>query len=329
MTPHSGTTPDRTDSHSSIMDAILVMAYGSPGTPDDVGPYFTHIRHGRTPSPEAVAGLQARYARVGGVTPLVPHTDDVVAGLRTAFAAAGRRVPVYVGMKHWHPFIGSTVRRMHADGVRRARAIVLAPHYSKMSIGQYRGYIDEALAELPEGMTIELVESWHRQPEFIALMADLVRDGLAKFAEPDRTSVRVVLSAHSLPERIRQWGDPYEEEVRESARAVANRVGLPTWGWAWQSAGQTGEPWLGPDILDYLETLATEGVMRVLQVPIGFVSEHLEVLYDIDLEAKPKATSLGMRLERTELPNARPAFIAVLQAALRDQPVAVLGGGRP
>ena len=303
------------------MNAILIMAYGSPQTPDDVGPYFTHIRHGRTPSPEAIAELQQRYARVGGVTPLHRHTDQVAEKLRDLLAAEGTPTPVYVGMKHWHPFIKDTVRTMFDDGVRYARAIVLAPHYSKMSIGQYRGYLDEALASLPEPMTIDLVESWHRQPEFVTMMADLVRAGLAKFPESERRNVRVVFSAHSLPLRIRTWGDPYESELRESARAVAERAGVAQWGWAWQSAGATGEPWLGPDILDYLEELAAEGVKHVLQVPIGFVSEHLEVLFDIDLEAKQKAAQLGMHLERTELPNARPEFIAAIRAALRDQPV--------
>lgn len=303
------------------MNAILIMAYGSPQTPDDVEPYFTHIRRGRKPSAEALADLQARYARVGGVTPLHRHTDAVAEALRALLAAEGAPTPVYVGMKHWHPFIRETVQQMHRDGVRHARAIVLAPHYSKMSIGQYRAYLDEAVAGLPEPITIDLVESWHRQPEFVEMMADLVRAGLAKFPEADRPSVKVVFSAHSLPLKIRSWGDPYEEELRESAATVARATGITNWGFAWQSAGMTGEPWLGPDILDYLETLKADGVRHVLQVPIGFVSEHLEVLFDIDLEAKQKAHALGMHLERTDLPNARPAFIAALRAALRDQPV--------
>jgi ferrochelatase len=302
------------------MDAVLIMAYGSPQTPADVEPYFTHIRHG-TPSPEAIANLQERYARVGGVTPLHRHTDAVADKLRDMLAAEGTPIPVYVGMKHWHPFIRDAVTRMYEDGIRHARAIVLAPHYSKMSIGQYRAYLDEAIAALPEPMTIDLVESWHRQPEYVEMMAGLVREGLAKFPASERDDVRVVFSAHSLPLRIRSWGDPYESELRESARRVAEHADVETWGWAWQSAGATGEPWLGPDILDYLDELAAAGVRRVLQVPIGFVSEHLEVLFDIDLEAKAKAAALGMHLERSELPNARPEFIAAVRAALRDRPV--------
>ena len=309
------------NSNTPRMHAILVMAYGSPQRPEDVEPYFTHIRGGRTPSPESIANLQARYAQVGGVTPLHRHTDAVVERLRESFAADGEPTAVYVGMKHWHPFIKEAVHTMYEDGVRHARAIVLAPHYSKLSIGQYRQYLDDAIATLPGPMTIDLVQSWHRQPEFIALMADLVRDGLARFAADARPHVRVVFTAHSLPLRIRTWNDPYESELRASARVVAEQVGLPRWDWAWQSAGATGEPWLGPDILDYLDTLAGEGATHVLQVPIGFVSEHLEVLYDIDIEARQKAHALGMQLERTELPNARPAFIAAVRGALRDQPV--------
>ena len=298
--------------------AYLLMAYGSPDTPEQVEPYFTHIRHGRAPSAEAVATLKDRYAAVGGRTPLSRLTDAVAAKLRERLQADGVHDPVYVGMKHWHPFVGDVVKRMSADGVTEATALVLAPHYSRMSIGQYRDYADKANAELAAPVRITFIESWHRQPEFLSMMAQLVRNGLARFAPGERDDVTVVFTAHSLPERIRQWGDPYERELLDSARSVAGAVGLRDWRWAWQSAGSTGDPWLGPDILDFLETLAQEGVTRVLQVPIGFVSEHLEVLYDIDIEAKQKAASLGMRLERTELPNDRDEFIAAVRAALRD-----------
>lgn len=298
--------------------AYFLMAYGSPDTPDEVEPYFTHIRHGRTPSPEAVANLQERYAAVGGRTPLSKLTGEVAARLRSRLQSEGVHDPVYVGMKHWHPFIGDVVRQMSADGITEATALVLAPHYSRMSIGQYRDYADKANAALERPVRITFVESWHRQPEFIAMMASLVQRGLEQFPPDEREGVTVVFTAHSLPERIRQWGDPYEAELLDSARVVAERVGLRDWRWAWQSAGSTVDPWLGPDILDYLDTLAAEGVRRVLQVPIGFVSEHLEVLFDIDIEAKGKAASLGMRLERTELPNAREEFITAVRAALRD-----------
>jgi ferrochelatase len=203
-------------------------------------------------------------------------------------------------------------------------ALVLAPHYSRMSVGQYRGYFDEANATLEQQIEASFVESWHRQPEFVEMMASLVTQALERFDEVERPLV--VFTAHSLPVKIRQWDDPYEQELHDSSRIVAERLGLPDWRFAWQSAGMTGEPWIGPDIQDYLETLAGEGVKAVLQVPIGFVAEHLEVLYDIDIEAKQKAASLGIHLERTELPNARPEFVRAVVAALESAQAAPAKG---
>ena len=292
------------------------MAYGTPATLDDVGPYFTHIRRGRAPSPEAVEHLRRRYERVGGATPLRAITEAVRDRLEESLRADGDARRVYVGMKHWHPYVAEAVRIMAADGVREATAVVLAPHYSRMSVGGYRKYMDEALAELSHPFAVRFVERWHLEPEFVTMMAGLVRRGLERFPAEERDDVTVVFTAHSLPEKIRGWSDPYERELRESAEAVAARAGLARWRQAWQSAGSTGEPWIGPDILDFLETLAGEGVRRVLQVPIGFVSDHLEVLYDIDVEARARAEELGMRLERTELPNASPEFIRVLRAVV-------------
>ena len=300
--------------------AVLLMAYGTPDSLDAVGDYFTHIRGGRTPSPEAVANLRRRYEALGGRTPLLETTEDVARRLEASLAAGARpgAAPrVYVGMKHWHPFIAETMRRMAEDGVREITGLVLAPHYSRMSVGGYRKYVDEGNKALGEPFDIRFIDRWWNRPEFIEMMTALVRAGLAKFPESERGAVTVVFSAHSLPERIREWNDPYEAELSASADAVASSAGLPGWRWAWQSAGGSGEPWLGPDILEYLDELHAEGVRNVLQVPIGFVSDHLEVLYDIDVEAKGKAASLGMRLERTELPNASPALVHTLAAAVR------------
>lgn len=292
--------------------AVLLLAYGTPGTLDDVEAYFTHIRHGRTPAPESVANLKARYERVGGATPLLALTEDVRAGLVNRLAAAGTPRPVYMGMKHWHPYIADTLQKMHDDGVRRFTALVLAPHYSRMSIGQYRQAIDEKQAALGNPFDIRFVDHWYDRDDFVRFMAGLVRQGLEEFPAQERGHVTVVFTAHSLPERIRTWNDPYESQLQASAELVAKAAGLPGFRRAWQSAGGTAEPWIGPDILDFLDTLRAEGVKHVLQVPIGFVSDHLEVLYDIDIEAKDKARELGMHLERTELPNAKPGFIDVL-----------------
>jgi len=300
----------------SATSAVLLMAYGTPEREEDILPYYTHIRHGRAPSPEALANLTERYRVVGGRTPLRDLTDEVARGVEAELGTRGTPLPVYVGMKHWHPFIGDTVRRMAADGVREVTALVLAPHYSRMSIGQYRRYVDEANATLASPLAVRVVESWHAQPQFVALMASLVAQGIAQFPVERRDDVLIVFTAHSLPVKIREWGDPYEQELLDSSRAVAERAGRRAWRFAWQSAGQTADPWLGPDIQEYLETLHAEGVRDVLQVPIGFVSDHLEVLYDIDVEAKQKAASLGMRLERTALPNARPELIRAVADAL-------------
>lgn len=294
---------------------VLLLAYGTPESPDQVEPYFRHIRGGRAPSPEAVAHLQHRYELVGGRTPLLAITTETARGLQ---AALDRRAPgdyrTYVAMKHWHPFIADVVPRIAADDVRRLIVLTLAPHYSRMSIGGYRQYLDQAIARLDAPMDVTFVESWYLQPEFVELIGARVREGLAAFPDEDRAEVWVLFSAHSLPVRIRSWDDPYEAQLNASCAAVAERVGLREWRFAWQSAGSTGEPWLGPDIVEYLEQLHAEGVRNVLSVPIGFVCEHLEVLYDIDHEAAHTAAALGVTLHRTRMPNATPEFIAVLDA---------------
>ena len=294
---------------------VLLLAYGSPETPDDVEPYFRHIRGGRAPSAEAVEGLRQRYALIGGRTPLRAITTETATELQAALdARSPGEYRTYVAMKHWHPFIGDVVPRIAADGVRRIIAIVLAPHYSRMSVGGYQKYVAEAVAGLDVPMDVTFVESWHLQPSFISLIANRVRKGLAEFAEGERDMTCVVFSAHSLPVRIRTWDDPYEAQLLASCEAVARELGLNQWRFAWQSAGHTGEPWLGPDIVDFLDTLHAEGVRNVLSVPIGFVCDHLEVLYDIDHEAATKAQALGMNLRRTRMPNATPELIAVLDA---------------
>lgn len=294
---------------------ILLMAYGTPETPDQVEAYFTHIRGGRVPSPESVAHLQHRYELVGGRTPLLAITEQTRAVLeRTLNAEALGRYRVYAGMKHWHPYIADVQARMAADGIRRIIAIALAPHYSQISIGGYRRALEEGAAALGDPFAMTMVEEWHLQPDYLDLIADHIRAAREQFAPEERERILTVFSAHSLPERIRTWHDPYEAQLLASSAAVAERLGLSDWRFAWQSAGSTGEPWIGPDILDYLETLHAEGVTTVLQVPIGFVAEHLEILFDIDYEAKQKAGELGMHLERTAMPNATLPFIRTLAA---------------
>ena len=296
---------------------VLLMAYGTPETPDDVEPYFTHIRGGRTPSPEAVRNLKERYALVGGKTPLLQITREVARLLQERLQQEGN-FRVYAGMKHWHPFIGDVMEHMKEDGIRDAVAFALAPHCSLISLGGYRKSVEEAQARLGELVSIPFIKCWHHNEAWRAMWANLVQEGLEQFPQEVRDEVTVVFSAHSLPERIRTWDDPYERQLMESSEDVVRRAGVRRWRFAFQSEGHTGEPWLGPDIVNFMETLHGEGVHNVLSVPLGFVSDHLEILYDIDYEAKQKAEELGMTLHRTQMPNTRPDFIEVLASVVRE-----------
>jgi ferrochelatase len=291
---------------------LLLLAYGTPETPERVEEYFTHIRGGRAPSPESVAHLRHRYEAVGGRTPLTALTEAVRDGVARGLAGRGHDVPVYVGMKHWEPWIADVVKRMADDGITRVACVVLAPHYSRFSVGGYQRYLFEGMNKHGVALDVDFVEQWHDDPGFVDVVATLVRDELAHWPAERRGDVAVTFSAHSLPERIRTWGDPYEAQLETSARLVAERAGLAGYRRAWQSAGNTGEPWIGPDILDFLPQLAGEGVTDVLQCAVGFVCDHLEILYDLDIEAQQKAAELGITYRRTRLPNARPDFVAAL-----------------
>lgn len=298
---------------------VFLLAYGTPESLDDVEPYFTHIRGGRKPSPEAVANLRERYRLVGGRTPLKDLTFATADKLQARLdAEAPGRYRVYVGMKHWHPFIAETMPHIAADGVRDVVALVLAPHYSRMSVGGYRRYVDEANATLEQPLQMTFIERWHDHPGFRRLIADRIVAARAELPPDLHDQALVLFSAHSLPERILSWNDPYPDELRESAAGIAGLLGLTDWRLCYQSAGMTGEPWLGPDILDYLEELHGEGVRAVVSAPFGFVADHLEVLWDIDREAQDKAAELGMELRRIRMPNADDEFVDVLVSLVRD-----------
>lgn len=301
---------------------VLLMAYGTPEGPEQVEAYFTHIRGGRKPSAESVEELKERYRLVGGKTPLLEITNRVASGLQARLdkgGDTGRTFRVYAGMKHWYPYIGEVMGRMKADGVGRVVAFALAPHCSLISLGGYRKSIEEAQERLGHPFDLPFAKCWYHNEAWRSMMATLVQEGLEQFPPAVREQVTVVFSAHSLPQRIRTWDDPYERQLLESSEDVARRAGIERWRFAFQSAGHTGEPWLGPDIVDYLETLHSEGVKDVLSVPIGFVSDHLEVLFDIDIEAQEKAAQLGITLYRTQMPNARPEFIEALASVVKEQ----------
>ena len=292
---------------------VLLMAYGTPRNLDEVEPYYRDIRGGRTPSPEAVAELRERYRRVGGQTPLLAYTRSVAGRLeaRLNSQAGGDSWRVFVGMKHWHPYIAEAVEKIGAAGVRELTALPLAPHYSKLSIGGYAERAHEALARLADPPATTLIESWHANPLFIELIAERIGAALGRIAAP-AAEVAVVFTAHSLPAAIVEAGDPYPQELLESAAAAARAAGVQSWRFAYQSAGKTAMPWLGPDILEAMAEIAGEGWREILVVPFGFVCDHLEILYDIDIEAQERARELGVKLARIAMPNDDPRFIDVL-----------------
>jgi ferrochelatase len=297
---------------------VLLMAYGSPEKIDDVAAYFTHIRGGRPPSPEAVEDLKERYRRIGGRSPLFEITYRQARALEDHLNDSEERWRVYVGMRHAPPFIRETIAQMKNDGVQRAVGLALAPHYSRMSVGAYIEAAQQALREIQSSIQIGFVESWHLHSLFLKALSERVRLGLERFSPQERRQLIVVFTAHSLPERILSWNDPYPRQLLETSQAVAERVGLTQWRFAYQSAGHTPEPWLGPDLLDILKELGDEGDKTLLVCPVGFVADHLEVLYDIDLEARRRAEELGIHLERTESLNDDPQFVAALTAIVRE-----------
>jgi protoporphyrin/coproporphyrin ferrochelatase len=298
---------------------VLILAYGTPETLDDVEPYYTHIRGGRKPSPESLANLRERYRLVGGRTALKDLTFAVADGVQQRLdAAEPGRFRVFVGMKHWHPFIAEAVPQILEAGIADVTAVVLAPHYSRYSLEGYRKYIRQALEAAGASFELRFVESWHERPEFRSLIAERIRAALGRFPEPERAAAKVLFSAHSLPEKIVAAGDPYPEQLRESAAGIAELLGVADWRFCYQSAGMTGEPWLGPDILDELDELAAEGVRGVVSAPFGFVADHLEVQWDIDTEAQQKAAEHGITLHRIDMPNADPAFVDLIAAIARD-----------
>jgi len=284
-----------------MSDAVVLMAYGSPERLADVPAYYSDIRGGRPIRPELLADLVERYRRLGieDGSPLNAITEAARAALEQELG-----FPVYTGMRHWTPRIAEAAERALAGGAERVVGLVLAPHYSGMSIGRYRALLEEALDGRAE---LLFVERWGEEPGFVGLLADRVRG----------TEAHVVFTAHSLPARIVEEGDPYRDELLETSRLVAEEAGVEGWSFSFQSESPTGEPWLGPDILDHLADLRGRGVGSVLLCPVGFVADHLEIKWDLDTEARERADELGLELARIELPNADAAFVEVLAGLVR------------
>jgi len=293
---------------------VLVMAYGTPAAPDDVEAYYTHIRRGRPPTPELLADLRRRYDAIGGISPLAARTRAQADGIA---AALGDGYTVALGQKHAAPFVEDGVAGLGAAGVSRVVGLVLAPHYSALSVGQYHERAAAAAAD--HGLAYAGIGSWHVHPLLVDLLAERVAAAREALAMPDGAVVETLFTAHSLPERARTIDDPsYPDQLRETAEAVAAVAGLDRWRTAWQSAGRTADPWIGPDILDVLRGLPAEGVEAVIVCPAGFVSDHLEVLFDVDIEARGVAEAAGLALGRTASFDDDPRFMGLLAGVVRD-----------
>ena len=289
--------------------AVLVMAYGGPARMDEVEPYLMDVRGGRATSPQLVQEIRNRYARIGGRSPILELTRAQAAGVARAL---GEGFGVYVGMRHWHPYIAEAVEEIVRAGHGRVVGVVMAPHYSGMSVGAY----EKKLLEAVQGrLETALVRSWWEHPRFLDAVAEHLTQALQRFPKP--SVVQVVFTAHSLPQRILASGDPYLDELQASAADVARRVRLDAWRFAYQSAGATSDTWLGPDAEAVITELARAGHEAVLLVPIGFVCDHVEILYDIDVEYQSLAKRLGIQLERTASLNDDPGLVAAVADVVR------------
>jgi ferrochelatase len=288
------------------MRAVLLLAHGTPDSLDQLPEYLTRVRGGRPPSPELVLEMRRNYAAIGGRSPLTDITRAQAEALR---AELGGSVPVYFGMRNWSPFIADALAEAARQGVRELVALPLAPQYSSLSVGKYRDAVEKGT---PLGVTIRFVDAWHTQPGLLDAFAEKVRKALETMS-PDA----VVFTAHSLPERVIREGDPYAAHVEATARGIAERVPLSHYRQAYQSAGRTPEAWLGPSLEECLGELKGEGARAVLVVPAGFVCDHTEILYDIDIQAASFARDRGLRLVRTESLNTTPSFIRALAQIVR------------
>jgi protoporphyrin/coproporphyrin ferrochelatase len=298
---------------------VLVMSYGTPESLDQIEAYYTHIRRGHPPTPEMLGDLTRRYeAIVGGFFPLRENTNKQVKALEETLNQSYPETEFvcYQGLKHAHPMVEEGVQQMVKDGIINAIGIVLAPHYSTMSVGSYIKRAETAAEEA--GLSIQFIESYHLQDKLLQALKQRVDKALKLFTEVDREQVRVIFTAHSLPEKIIAMGDPYPQQLMETSQAIASSLNLTNWQFGWQSAGRTAEPWLGPDILQVLRTISEEEhVKQALVCPLGFVSDHLEVLYDLDIEAQALAKQLGLHLERTESLNTDPLYMEALSEVIQ------------
>ncbi|MFY4774248.1 ferrochelatase [Metabacillus sp. RGM 3146] len=297
---------------------LLVMAYGTPYKEEDIERYYTHIRRGRKPAPEMLQDLKDRYEAIGGISPLARITLEQGEKLEARLNEVQDEIEfkMYLGLKHIEPFVEDAVKQMHEDGITEAVSIVLAPHYSTFSIKSYNGRAKEE-AEKLGNLKITSVESWYDEPKFIQYWADSLKKTYTSMPAEEKDKAILIVSAHSLPEKIIAAGDPYPEQLLETAKMIAEAAGVKEYATGWQSAGNTPEPWLGPDVQDLTRELFNQkGYKAFVYVPVGFVADHLEVLYDNDTECKVITDEVGASYYRPEMPNAKPEFIDALSTVV-------------
>lgn len=301
---------------------LLVMAYGTPYKEEDIERYYTHIRHGRKPSQEHLEDLKSRYKAIGGLSPLAKTTQKQAETLCARLNELQDEVEykLYIGLKHIEPFIEDAVEAMVNDGITEAVSIVLAPHFSTFSIKSYNGRIQEAAEKLGGTLKVTSVEAWYDEPKFIEYWKQAINGAFAEMTEEEREKACLIVSNHSLPEKIKLAGDPYEDQLIETARLIQQATGVKNVVVGWQSAGQTPEPWLGPDVQDLTRELYEQkGYRSFVYTPVGFVTEHLEVLFDNDYECKVVCDELGANYRRPAMPNVHPLFIDAMVDAINKK----------
>jgi protoporphyrin/coproporphyrin ferrochelatase len=297
------------------MIGLLVMAYGGPNNLDEVEPYLLDVRGYRPTSQEIIHEVRERYREIGGRSPILEQTQAQANALESALNVNGKEFKAFVGMRHWHPFMKDVLAEMQAQGIEKAVGVVMAPHYSRMSIGAYYQRLEEANSPI----AISRIENWHLDVGYINALAERVHDALQRFPKGIRADVPVIFTAHSLPEKILEWNDPYPVQLRETVSAVMEKLSSQPHEFAFQSAAISTIPWLGPDAGEVIERLVAEGKKHILLCPIGFVCEHVEILYDIDIVYQNLAKSLGIHLERIEMLNTAPEMIDGLAGLIREK----------
>lgn len=297
---------------------LLVMAYGTPYKEEDIERYYTHIRRGRKPSDEQLKDLQDRYKAIGGISPLAKITEDQAKGLEAHLNEIQDEIEfkLYIGLKHIEPFVEDAVQQMHNDGIEEAVSIVLAPHFSTFSIKSYNGRAKEEARKLG-GPVIHSVESWYDEPKFISYWAKRIKEIFEGMADQEREKSVLIVSAHSLPEKIIANGDPYPDQLKETADLIVAESGVKNVAIGWQSEGNTPDPWIGPDVQDLTRDLyEKQGFTSFVYAPVGFVADHLEVLFDNDYECKVVTDEIGANYYRPEMPNAQEEFIDILSTVV-------------